>query len=253
MLSQISRRWVLAAAILAVPFVSHAQDKPLVLVAGATGKNGSVVVKTLLEMPGQPYAVRAMSRDVKAAKAKFAGVVDWVEADVLRPETLTAALKDVDYVIDAKAATSVIGDNIPEKVDLEGTKNMIAAAKSAGRVKKYVIITSSISGQKDHFLNKVGRNVLIYKGLAEEALIASGIPYVIVGPSGMTDEPAGKEIKLIPRKDYVSGAKITRADTAAVCIEALQNPAATNKAFSVLNGDGPATDAWKAFANLPDK
>ncbi|MBL8630134.1 MAG: NAD(P)H-binding protein, partial [Rhodospirillaceae bacterium] len=166
---------------------------------------------------------------------------------------LTPVMQGVDYIIDAKAATGILGDNIPEKVDLEGTKNMIAAAKAAG-VKKYVIITSSVSGQKDHFLNKIGRDVLIYKGLAEEALMASGIPYVIVGPAGMTNDPAGKEIKLIPRKDYVAGQKITRADTAAVCIEAIRNPTADNKAFTVINGDGPATSAWtQSFASLPSK
>jgi uncharacterized protein YbjT (DUF2867 family) len=227
--------------------------KPVVLVAGGTGKNGSVIVKTLAALPGQPYVVRAMTRDKEAAVKKFGNIADWHQADVLKPETLTAALQGVTYIIDAKAATGILGDNIPEKVDLEGTKNMIAAAKTAG-VKKYVIITSSVSGQKDHFLNKVGRDVLIYKGLAEEALIASGIPYVIVGPSGMTDEPAGKEIKLIARKDYVAGQKITRADTATVCIEALSNSAADNKAFTVINGDGPANPAWtQSFAQLPSK
>ncbi len=252
----LKRRVFLAASFaVAVSATSFAQtpEKPVVLVAGGTGKNGSVIVKALAALPGQPYVVRAMTRDKEAAVKKFGNVADWRQADVLKPETLTPALQGVTYIIDAKAATGILGDNIPEKVDLEGTKNMVAAAKAAG-VKKYVIITSSVSGQKDHFLNKVGRDVLIYKGLAEEALIASGIPYVIVGPSGMTDEPAGKEIKLIARKDYMAGQKITRADTAAVCIEALSNSAADNKAFTVINGDGPANPAWpKNFAEMPSK
>ena len=230
-----------------------APKKPIVLLAGATGKNGSVVLKSLNALPGSPYEVRAMTRDSVAAVSKFGSIANWYEADVLKPETLTKVMAGVDFIIDAKAATGILGDNRPEMVDLEGTKNMIAAAKVAG-VKKYVIITSSVSGQKDHFLNKIGRNVLIYKGEAEEALMASGLNYTIVGPSGMNDESAGKEIKLIPRKDYVAGQKITRADTAAACIEALTNPGATNKAFTVYNGDGPATEAWKqSFASMPSK
>jgi uncharacterized protein YbjT (DUF2867 family) len=227
--------------------------KPVVLLAGATGKNGSVVLKALQALPGEPYEVRAMTRDSAAAVSKYGSIANWYEADVLKPETLTKVMAGVDYIIDAKAATGVLGDNRPEAVDLEGTKNMVAAAKAAG-VKKYVIITSSVSGKKDHFLNKIGRNVLIYKGLAEEALMASGLNYTIVGPAGMTDEPAGKEIKLIARKDYVAGQQITRADTAAVCIEALSNPGADNKAFTVINGEGPASEAWKqTFATLPGK
>ena len=228
------------------------QAKPVVLLAGATGKNGSVVLKALQSLPGQPYTVRAMTRDKKAAIAKFGVAAEWIEADVLKPETLTKAMTGVDFVIDAKAATGIIGDNRPEAVDYEGTRNMATAAKAAG-VKRYVIITSSVSGQKDHFLNKIGRDVLIYKGLAEEELFKSGLAYVVVGPSGMNDDPSGKEILLIPRAQYAAGQRITRADTAAVCIEALTNPGAANRAFSIHNGDGPASDAWKAsFAAMPN-
>jgi uncharacterized protein YbjT (DUF2867 family) len=240
---------------LGVAFAAVAQEakKPVVVLAGSTGKNGSVILKTLMALPGAPYAVRAMTRDTGAAVSKLGSIADFYEADVLKPETLKKVMDGADYIIDAKAATGIIGDNRPEMVDLEGTKNMIAAAKAAG-VKKYVIITSSVSGQKDHFLNKIGRDVLIYKGLAEEALIASGIPYVIIGPAGMTDDPAGKEIKLVPRSEYVAGQKITRADTALIAIEAIMNEGAVNRAFSIHNGEGPATDAWKqTFAAMPTK
>ncbi len=227
--------------------------KPVVLLAGATGKNGSMVLKALNALPGAPYEVRAMTRDSAAAVSKFGSIANWYEADVLKPETLTKVMAGVDFIIDAKAATGILGDSRPEMVDLEGTKNMIAAAKAVG-VKKYVIITSSVSGQKDHFLNKIGRNVLIYKGEAEDALMASGLNYTIVGPSGMNDDPAGKEIKLIPRKDYVAGMQITRADTAIVCIEALVNAGASNKAFTIINGEGPATETWKQlYASMPSK
>ncbi|MSQ85293.1 MAG: NAD-dependent epimerase/dehydratase family protein [Alphaproteobacteria bacterium] len=255
-------RFFAAALALMFSFSVAAQDAPapavppakkVALLAGATGKNGHVVLQALQALPGQLYDVRAMTRDSAAAVSKYGSTANWHEADVLKPETLTKVMAGVDYIIDAKAATGVLGDNRPEAVDLEGTKNMIAAAKAAG-VKKYVIITSSVSGQKDHFLNKIGRNVLIYKGLAEEALMASGLNYTIIGPAGMTDEPAGQNIKIIARKDYVAGQKITRADTAAVCIEALTNEGAANKVFTVINSDGPATADWKQlFASMPSK
>lgn len=253
-------RFFAAALALMFSFSVAAQDAPAVppakkvaLLAGATGKNGHVVLQALQALPGQLYDVRAMTRDSAAAVSKYGSTANWHEADVLKPETLIKVMAGVDYIIDAKAATGVLGDNRPEAVDLEGTKNMIAAAKAAG-VKKYVIITSSVSGQKDHFLNKIGRNVLIYKGLAEEALMASGLNYTIIGPAGMTDEPAGQNIKIIARKDYVAGQKITRADTAAVCIEALTNEGAANKVFTVINSDGPATADWKQlFASMPSK
>lgn len=254
------RHWLAAAAAIVLfgsgPAAAQGPaGKPVVLLAGATGKNGSQVLKALKALPGAPFEVRAMTRDSAAAVSKFGSdFATWYEADVLKPETLAKVMAGVDYIIDAKAATGILGDDRPEMVDYEGTKNMLAAAKAAGTVKKYVIITSSVSGQKDHFLNKVGRNVLIYKGQAEEALIASGIPYVIVGPAGMTDDPPGQAIKLIPRAEYVAGMKISRADTAAVCIAALADPNADNRAFTVINGDGAYADGWQeAFARMPAK
>ncbi len=232
-------------------FAQDAEQKPVVLLAGATGSNGSAILHVL---KGGPFTIRAMSRDAKKAAAKFGPVAEWVEADVTKPETLVAAMKGVDFVIDAVAATGIMGNNKPEVVDFKGTENLAAAAKVAG-VKRFVIITSSVSGKKNHILNYIGNDVLIYKGKAEEVLIASGVPYVIIGPSAMTDDPRGvKEIKLIPRAEYQGGTKISRGDVGIVALEALTNAGAANRAFTVYNGEGPATPAWKqSFSAMPAK
>ncbi len=230
-----------------------AATKPLVLLAGATGNNGSHILQQLQDMPGAPYRVRAMTRDMSKAKAKFGAAVEWVEADVTKPETLKAAFDGVDYVIDAKAAPMNPFGDTPEAINFQGTLNMIAAAKAVGSVKKYVAITSSSAGVKDHFLNTIGRDVLIYMGLAEEALIASEIPYVFIGPARLNDDLSGKAVILMPRANYVTGMTVTRADMAAVSIAALANPEANNRAFTVANGEGANGDDWqRAFARMPD-
>ena len=246
------RSFIIATVALAALPAVAAQEKPLVLLAGATGKNGSVILEQLQTNPD--FRVRAMTRDAAAATAKFGNKVEWVEADVTKPETLGPALKGVTYVINAVAASNKDEANFPVKVDLEGTRNLAAAAKKVG-VKRFVIITSSVSGQVDNPMNKRGNDVIIYKGKAEEALIASGVPYTIVGPAGMNSNPGGvKSIVLVPRSEYKMGQAITRADTATVAIAALTNPDAANKAFSVSNGDGPGTPAKDVkFAGLPAK
>jgi uncharacterized protein YbjT (DUF2867 family) len=222
-----------------------------ILLAGATGNNGSVVLKQLGDLG---LKVRAMTRDAAAARAEFGDRYEWVEADVTKPETLAAATRDVDIVISAVATAWPVGSNRPEKVDYEGTVNLARAAKAAGAT-RFVIITSSSSGKTDHFLNYIGGNVLIWKGKAEEALMESGLEYVVVGPTAMTDEPAGaREIRLIPRAEYVRGMTVTRGDTAAVVIAAAGLPAAANRTFSVLNGEGAATPAWRGqFGKMPAK
>jgi uncharacterized protein YbjT (DUF2867 family) len=212
-----------------------------VLVAGASGRNGRVVLRQLAQL-GVP--ARGMTRDAAAARAEVGAQFDWVEADVTKPGTLAAAFQGVDLVISAVATSMPVGGNRPERVDYEGTVNLARAAKAAG-VTRFVIITSSSSGQKKHFLNYIGGNVLIWKKRAEEALIASGLEYVIVGPAAIDDSPGGtRPIRIFPRDKYQRGMMINRDDLATTVIAAAALPAAANRAFSVANGTGPAVADW---------
>ncbi len=220
-----------------------------VLIAGATGRNGRVVLSLARDLG---LTVRATSRDPAAARATHGDGVEWVAADVTDPASLAAATRGVDVVISAVATAKPFGANRPELVDYEGTRNLVAAARAAG-ARRFVIITSSSSGKRRHFLNYIGGNVLIWKGRAEDELAASGLEYVVVGPARMNDEPgATRSIRLIPRADYRPGMTVTRADTAIAVLTAAGLPAAANRSFTVCNGDGPATAGWRdQFAALP--
>ncbi len=222
-----------------------------VLLAGATGKNGRVVLRQLAAVG---VRVRGMTRNVADARDEIGSQYEWVEADVTRPETLPAALQGVSVVISAVATAMPLGANRPERVDYEGTVNLARAAKAAGAT-RFVIITSSVSGKKDHFLNYIGGDVLIWKGRAEEALMQSGLEFVVVGPTAMTDDPGGMHpIRIFSRDKYQSGMKITRDDVATVVIAAAGLPDAANRIFSVANGSGPAETDWhRRFKNMPSK
>ena len=243
-----------AGAIQAAPAAIGAQalanlEGKTILLGGATGKNGRHVLQRLHDLG---LNVRAMTRDVEDARDDIGAQYNWVEADVTKPETLAAAVKDVDIVISAIATAMPFGGNRSEKVDYQGTINLSNAAKAEGAT-RFVIITSSSSGVKDHFLNKIGGNVLIWKGKAEQVLVDSGLEYVVVGPAGIDDSPGGtKKIALIPRSEYERGMVIGRQDLAAVVIAAAGHPDAANRVFTATNKDGAASDAWLAsFSELP--
>jgi uncharacterized protein YbjT (DUF2867 family) len=220
-----------------------------ILLAGATGKNGHHVLQQLHALG---LNVRAMSRDVEDAKEEFGAQYNWVQADVTNSESLVAAAKGVDIVISAVATAMPFGGNRSEKVDYEGTINLSNAARAAG-ASRFVIITSSVSGTKKHFLNTIGGNVLIWKGKAEQVLVDSGLEYVVVGPAGIDDSPGGEQaIALIPRSEYQPGMVIGRDDLASVVIAAAGHPDAANRVFTATNKQGAASDAWlAAFRTLP--
>lgn len=219
-----------------------------ILLAGATGNNGGAVREQLEQLGLQP---RAMTRDAAKARKKIGEQYDWVEADVTDPASLTAVMKGVDVVISAVATAMPFGGNRPEKVDYEGVRNLVNAAKAAG-ARRVVLITSSVSGKEDHILNWVG-DMLIWKAKGEQAAIDSGLEYVIVGPTAIEFEPGGRQaIRLEPRPEYQRGQKIKSGDLASVVIAAAALPEAANRVFSVYNGDTPADADWQQqFADMP--
>lgn len=221
-----------------------------ILLAGATGNNGSAILRQLqaLDIP-----VRAASRNAARAREEFGSVgIEWVEADVTEPETLAAAVDGVDVVIWAVATAMPFGGNRPEKVDGEGMANMATAAKAAG-AQRMLVITSASSGDEDHFLNWVG-DMMIWKGRGEEALMDSGLEYVIIAPAAIDfDTPGGgAPIRLSPRAHYVRGQQITSDDLSSAIIAAAALPVAANRIFLVHNGEGAAVADWQSqLAGMP--
>ncbi|XP_078429247.1 NAD(P)-binding Rossmann-fold superfamily protein [Wolffia australiana] len=80
-------------------------------------------------------------------------------------------------------------------------------------------------------LNKELGSILTYKLKGEDLIRESGIPYTIVRPCALTEEPAGADI-IFDQGDNITG-KISREEVAKICIAALENPDACDKTFEV--------------------
>lgn len=227
-----------------------AGSKPVVLVVGATGKTGGAAVEQLV---GQGrWQVRAMVRDPAKAAAFPAGV-EVVTGDLRNAESLTPALKGVDYVISAAGSTGGewFGDNRPEKVDFEGTRNLADAAKAAG-VQHVCLVSSMGVTHPDHPLNKRLNNIFDWKLKGEAALRASGVGYTIVRPGGLRDEPGGRQgVKAMQGDTLQDQGSIPRADVATACIAALTLEAAKGVTFEMVSAPGTPPPDWaKVYAGL---
>ncbi|XP_021750479.1 uncharacterized protein LOC110716158 [Chenopodium quinoa] len=80
-------------------------------------------------------------------------------------------------------------------------------------------------------LNKELDFILTYKLKGEDLLRESGIPYAIVRPCALTEEPAGADL-IFDQGDNITG-KISREEVARICVAALASPHACNKTFEV--------------------
>lgn len=218
------------------------------LVAGATGGVGQQVVSKLLRRHDH---VRALVRDVHKARALLGENLELFEGDARRIDSCHEAVRGARVVICALGARPGTEHNTPEEVDYEGVNNLVMAAASAG-VERFVLVSSLAVTKPDHPLNQYGR-ILDWKLKGEDALRASGIPYTIVRPGGLTDTPAGESALQFDQGDRISG-RVCRADVAEVVLQSLGHEQARNCTFEIINvqGDAPSSSGdWNAlFAAL---
>jgi uncharacterized protein YbjT (DUF2867 family) len=214
-----------------VPSQIYAGDKELVVVAGATGRTGRLVVKHLL---AEGYEVRAMTRSLEKGKRILGEDSNLVQADVTKPATLPPLLAGADFII-STIGVSGKGEARPEDVDYGGSVALIEASKEAG-IKKFIMVSSGGVTWWTHPLNWFYNGVLTWKRKAEVYLRGSGLTHVIVRPNGgLTDQP-GNENKIIFTQTDGFPSSISREDVAMVCVQALEHKEADNKTFEILNG-----------------
>jgi len=131
----------------------------MILVTGASGLNGKELLRRL---SARGIAVRALVRHPAKAEAIAAlPHVEIVQGDMARPETLAAALQDIDRAM-------LISSSDPHMLDVQS--NFIDAAKKAGV--RHVVKLSGIMPE----LNSAFRFARMH-GEIEKRLEASGIAF----------------------------------------------------------------------------
>lgn len=229
----------------------------MILVVGATGSLGGRITRGLL---GQGKAVRILARNnpisAELAKQGRANTVQSlvgagaqpVYGDLKDRASLDAAVAGIDTVITTATTTQRGGDDTLPAVDLQGTLDLIDAARAAG-VKRF-IYTSAIGALQGHPVP-----LFDIKGTCEAALARSGLEYTILQPAVYMEIWIGmvvgmplmlqQPVTLIGRGDHHQNF-ISEADVAAFAIATVDNPRAANQ--RILLG-GPASYTWTEVVN----
>ncbi|XP_063939214.1 protein HIGH CHLOROPHYLL FLUORESCENCE PHENOTYPE 173, chloroplastic isoform X2 [Daucus carota subsp. sativus] len=80
-------------------------------------------------------------------------------------------------------------------------------------------------------MNKELGSILTFKLKGEDLIRESGIPYTIIRPCALTEEPAGADL-IFEQGDNITG-KISREEVALICVAALGSSNACDKTFEV--------------------
>jgi uncharacterized protein YbjT (DUF2867 family) len=236
-----------------------------ILVTGATGRTGSLVLQKLRQHPDRFEAV-GFARSPAKAEEQFGSSKGFYFGDIADRSALTSALSGCQALVILTSAVPQMkappqpGERpefefppggLPEEVDYRGQIDQIDAAKAAGI--EHIVLVGSMGGtDENHPLNRLGNgNILVWKRKAEQYLIDSGIDYTIVRAGGLLDQSGGKRELLVGKNDEFlknppNGipTSIPRADVAEVVVQALQKTNARNKAFDVISK--PEDDASAA-------
>jgi uncharacterized protein YbjT (DUF2867 family) len=138
-------------------------------------------------------------------------------------------------------------DGTPEEVHYRGVQNLASAAVTA-KLGQVVLLSSAGVTRDDHPLNRYFDNVLQWQARGEKALRASGVPYTIVRPGGLTGADAGAGGIRLAQGDAGTGF-IPRADVARIAVAALREPAARGRTFEAYAAGGPPPADWAKTFN----
>eukprot|EP00262_Sarcandra_glabra_P009407 TRINITY_DN2377_c0_g1_i1.p1 TRINITY_DN2377_c0_g1~~TRINITY_DN2377_c0_g1_i1.p1 ORF type:complete len:425 (-),score=77.84 TRINITY_DN2377_c0_g1_i1:495-1769(-) len=252
------------------------KDSDIVFVAGATGKVGSRAVRELLKLG---FRVRAGVRSRQKAETLVQSVqqmkIDNVAATGIQPvEKLEIVECDLENrggigpsIGNASIVICCIGASEkeifdvtgPYRIDYQATKNLIDAATVA-KVNHFILLTSLGT-------NKIGFpaailnlfwGVLIWKRKAEEALIASGLPYTIVRPGGMerpTDAYKETHNIVLANEDIYFGGQVSNLQVAELMAFMAKNRSLSFcKVVEVIaETTAPLTPVGELLAKIPSQ
>jgi NADH dehydrogenase len=147
-----------------------------VLVAGATGQLGRVIVQKLLAANSK---VRALSRHA-AGLAALAPHAEIAAVDLLDVPKLTEACRDVDQIVATANNNMGKGPKSPTRIDLPAYQNLCAAARVTG-VRRLVYV-SYRGVDRDAPVD-----IFRVKWYIEDAIRRSGVPHVMLRPTAFMD------------------------------------------------------------------
>ena len=247
--------FVTMAALVLTTALMSALAPPTVVVTGATGRVGRLVVQRLLQREGTATTVRAVVRDGAKALEVLPrdGRIELVFCD-LASDDCAAAIKRMCEGADAViwCASGFKPDGT--LIDIDGVTEFAKAfdnGNASGIAPKVVLCSSAgvsrpqwseekkkkLVGAADIPIIRLNPGAILDKKMVAEAkLREGGAPYCIVRPTGLKDTwPAGRPI--LSQGDVAVG-RTNPDDLAEVLVSCLEEPHAAGKTFEMFTMTG---------------
>ena len=213
-----------------------------IVVAGANGLTGRIVLKLLADAGHEPVA---MIRDFSQRDALEALGAECRIGDLEKP--VGYAVRGCRAAIFAAGSGSKTGPQKTIDVDQHGA---MAFTETCVRMNaRRFVMLSSIAVDKPERGPESLHHYFRAKAVADAHLQASGLDYTIVRPGFLTNEPGtgaiatGDDLGDIAKETH----SVTREDVARVLVDCLALDNTVQKTFEMIGGETPIADALKAL------
>ena len=213
-----------------------------VVVAGANGLTGRIVLKLLTEAGHQPVA---MIRDFAQREALEALGAECRIGDLEKP--LGYAVRGCRGAIFAAGSGSGTGPEKTIDVDQNGAMAMIETCVRMN-VRRFVMLSSIAADTPERGPESL-HHYFGAKAVADRHLQASGLDYTIVRPGFLTNEPGtgaiatGADLGPLAKATH----SVSRENVARVLVDCLGLDNTVEKTFETIDGPTPITDALAAL------
>jgi uncharacterized protein YbjT (DUF2867 family) len=208
----------------------HINTRPSVLVTGASGLSGSIVINELIR---RQIPVRVLSRNPqKISHLLDRADVEIYEGDMLDPDSLKGVFKGIEKAL----LISSSDEKMPD-----AQKNFIDQAKAAGlpHLIKYSGTDSGIGFNGQNFISQRWHENL------EDYLVDSGLKWTIIRPSQfmqfyLPKRPTGVNLEKNALILPIGQGKLSPVDiedVAKVCVELLTQPGHESRIYELTGPD----------------
>ncbi len=212
------------------------EEKQTVVIAGATGRVGRLVVDEVLARGFKVRAILVPPFDSPEQPEFSEKKVEMIEGDLTSVESLEKAVEGADYLISAIGSRKPFSKKDLDKIDNMGNQNLTRAAKAKG-LKRVVIISSNGVGNSRwaiSLMHKLSMTVILRAKERSEAFIQSfGMEYTLLRPGGYNEKDLSGEI-VYGENGGLSGL-IGRGGIAKACAGAITNHAMKNRTLEVMD------------------
>lgn len=206
-----------------------------VIVFGATGQIGKLLLKELVSSNLNPTAV-VRSTEQEKTVSNISSQITSVHLTLDN-----ASVKDIAKVIeghDAVVFTAGSGGKNLLQVDLDGAVKTFEAARIAS-VRRLVLISALHADDREYFAKSPLRNYYIAKHFADRILMnefQNDLDFTILKPSSLTNNEGTGKIRIIGPNEGLDSS-IDRVDVARVIVQTLNNTKTFGKSYNIIQGD----------------